>query len=134
MSIYEEIQKQKLIMREDRAELSLIQSEICKDGKPMSDSDAIKVLTSMSKVCAKNIEEYSSRNLNEKVIEEGRFLGLIGLFLPAPATAEDVKCAIAELFGADHTPTMKDMGKVMGKLKQSFEVVDGNLVKSILLG
>lgn len=130
MSIYETIQRDKLVPGANRATLSLIMSEITVDGKPMSDSDAITRLSQMKKTCEKNIVIYQTNRNESMEFEEIDFIEAIIAYLPAGATEKDIEMAIIAV-GAEKS--MKSMGKVMGYLKKSFAVVDGNLVKNILL-
>lgn len=132
--IYERIQNDKLERLKqggDRALLSLIMGEICVDGKPMDDDKAVKRLTQMVKTCDKNIELYKKAGKNEKSLEEATFRGIIMSYLPEPASQEDIEMCLASL---DLPRTMKSMGEVMKNLKSVFQVVDGNLVKEVLMG
>lgn len=131
MSIYKRIQNDKFKNLEQKSLLSLIQSEVCIDGKPMCDNDAIVRLSQMSKVCDKNIKLYSDAGKQDKVNEENAFKDLIQNYLPEAAKASDIESAISEL-GVERS--MKSMGLVMARLKREFAVVDGNLVKSVLTG
>lgn len=135
MNIYKRIQTDKDATKnmETRASLSLLQGEICKDGKQLPDADAIKILSSMIKVCNKNIVLYKEKELVDHVVQEQLSITQISKYLPVSATAKDIEAVIATLFPDDYTASMKDMGKVMGVLKQTHELVDGNLVKNILL-
>lgn len=132
--IYERIQNDKLERLKqggDRALLSLIMGEICVDGKPMDDDKAVKRLTQMVKTCDKNIELYKKAGKNEKSLEEATFRGIIMSYLPEPASQEDIEMCLAAL---NLPRTMKSMGEVMKNLKSVFQVVDGNLVKEVLMG
>lgn len=132
--IYERIQNDKLERLKqggDRALLSLIMGEICVDGKPMDDEAAVKRLTQMVKTCDKNIELYKKAGKNEKSLEEATFRGIIMSYLPEPASQEDIEMCLAAL---NLPRTMKSMGEVMKNLKSVFQVVDGNLVKEVLMG
>jgi len=131
MNIYNRLAKDKLTPNANRSLLSLIMGEICVDGKPMNDNDAVKRLTQMVKVCNKNIDLYKNAGNNKASLDESVFCGIIEEYLPQGATEKDIEMAIVAL---DVSKEMKSMGKVMGYLKSNFQVVDGNLVKSILMG
>ena len=130
MSIYETIMRQRRFGKE-RGILSLIASEICVDGKPMCDADSIKRLTQMVKVCNKNIKLYADALNKDMVFKEKMFKLTVESYLPKGAEKSDIENVIKEL---NVEKNMNSMGRVMGELKKSFAVVDGNLVKNILLG
>lgn len=140
MSIYTQIQRDKSTKIDDRALLSLIMSEICVDGKPMSDDRAILKLIQLKKNAQKNIELYNDRldvmegesnpSLLKAIESESAFIALIDWYLPDAASLDDILGAISEL-GLERT--IKSMGPIMAHLKRSFAVVDGNLVRSALL-
>lgn len=131
MTIYERIVHDKNQPDADRAMLSLIQGEICVDGKPMSDKDAIVRLGQMVKTCDKNVEIYSKARKTLRAQDEYHFRQLIRIYMPTPASEEDVEMTLAEL---NLPRTMKSMGPLMKELKSKFEVVDGNMVKALLMG
>ena len=131
MTIYQTIQKDKLKPGANRAELSLIMGEICIDGKPMDDAAAIVRLTQMKKTCEKNLKIYQDAGAAERWNEEEIFMNTICGYLPKGAEKEDVERVLSEL---NLPKEMKSMGPLMATLKREFAVVDGNLVKSILIG
>ena len=131
MSIYQAIQKDKLKVGANRPLLSLIMSEICVDGKPMNDNDAIKRLSQMVKVCGKNIDIYTKAENTTMALSESVFRDMIETYLPKGADEQDIESAIREL-GVDRD--VKSMGKGMTFLKGKFSIVDGNLVRSALVG
>lgn len=130
--IYETIQKDKLQPNANRALLSLIMAEICIDGKPMNDEDAIKKLVQMKKNCVKTIELIKANSQEGDITaidEEETFQFLIEQYLPKGASREDIEKTLIEF---NLPKNMKSMGPLMANLKREFAVVDGNLVKSIL--
>lgn len=131
MSIYENVMNNRKDKNADRSLLALIASEICIDGKPMDDTAAIVRLNQMRKTCMKNIDIYQAAGQDEKVKEEVVFANMIASYMPVPATKDDIVSAITHL-GVDKN--VKSMGKVMKFLGQTFTVVDGALVKSVLMG
>lgn len=129
--IYDEIKEDRLLKPKDRAQLAVIMNEITVDGKPMNDKDAIKKLTQMKKACVKNIAIYGGAGRADMFDKEVGYMKLIECYLPAGATREKVIETI-ETLGIEKN--MKSMGKLMSHLKKEYEVVDGNLVKDILMG
>lgn len=134
VSIYENVQNDKVGVAENKSFIALIQSEICIDGKPMNDKKATAKLLEMFVTCRKNIEVYADAKRTEAVQEEVMFMGLVEKYLPfTPLIAcQDDVAAVIESAGVEKS--MKCMGMVMGKLKKDFHIVDGNMVKSFLMG
>ena len=134
MNIYEKIKTDRAMSSDvkKRSVMGVVMNEITIDGKAMDDKSAVKKLTNMRKGCLNNIKLYeeTDKHLNE-IRKEEDFIIVINKYLPAEAQTRDIEMAITAL-GIVH-PTMKNMGNVMGYLKQNFEVVDGNLVKSVLM-
>ncbi len=142
MTIYERMTKEKLQRLKqgtDRGLISLLMSEICKDGRPMEDKDAVVRLTQIKKTCARNIEIFKDTVLLEgadedlfasKIDEENDFREMINEYLPQGAEPEDVEQALAVL---NLPRTIRSIGEVMKHLKKSFEVVDGTMVRNLLL-
>lgn len=131
MTIYQTIQKDKLKPGANRAELSLIMGEICIDGKPMDDEAAIVRLTQMKKTCEKNLKIYQDAGAADRWNDEECFMNVICGYLPKGAEREDIERVLADL---GLSREMKSMGPLMASLKREFAVVDGNLVKSVLIG
>jgi len=131
MTIYEKIaEERKDFACGNRATLSLLLSEICIDGKPMSDKDAIARLTQMKKVADKNIVLYHNAGKHGPALDEASFAAIIEEFLPSSATAKEITTEIEKL-GLPYE--MKSMGPLMKHLKSKFEVVDGTIVKKVLM-
>lgn len=136
MSIYEKIAKDRMrkeLTMFQRGMYAVIQSEICVDGKPMSDDDAIKKMMSMVKTCDKNVKLFEKNGRCEKINEELDFRGMIEEYIPEEmtkqATPEDVKNTLTTLGLPCSMRSMKD---VMIHLKKGFPIVDGGMVKDIL--
>lgn len=128
--IYQQIQQDRLKKEADRTRLAVIMSEITIDGKPMNNSDAIKKLTQMRKSVSNNIVIYKKANKTKQLDSEERYLICIDNYLPPAATAEDIIMVIEE---NDIEKNIKSMKAVMQILRKNFDVVDGGLVRQILL-
>lgn len=129
--IYDKIKEDRLNRPKDRAQLAVIMNEITVDGKPMNDKDAVKKLTQMKKACVKNIALYGGAGRADMFDQEVGYMKLIDDYLPEGATEEKILAAI-DYLGVEKN--MKNMGILMSYLKKEYEVVDGNLVKNILMG
>jgi uncharacterized protein YqeY len=128
--IYQQIQQDRMKKGADRTRLAVIMSEITVDGKPMSDSDAIEKLTQMRKSVSNNIVIYKKANKIKQLDGEEKYLIYINKYLPPAATADDIIAVIEENGIEKNIKSMKD---VMQILKKNFDVVDGGLVRQILL-
>jgi uncharacterized protein YqeY len=128
--IYQQIQQDRMKNGADRTRLAVIMSEITVDGKPMSDSDAIEKLTQMRKSVSNNIVIYKKTNKIKQLDGEEKYLIYINKYLPPAATADDIIAVIEENGIEKNIKSMKD---VMQILKKNFDVVDGGLVRQILL-
>jgi uncharacterized protein YqeY len=142
--IYEQLQKDKLKEGANRALLSLIMSEICTDGKPMDDKEAMKTLVILRKNSQKTIQlivrkgshgahgvGFTEEKDRRAYVEEIAFYNLLEQYIPRGPNENDIENALAII---NMGRTMKSMGALMAYLKAQYEVVDGNLVKSILTG
>ena len=106
----------------------------------VDDAEAIKVLNTLLKQRRDAAEQFRAGGrleLAEKEEEEAR---LIQTYLPAAASEEDVKKAIAEAISENGASSMKDMGAVMKSVRSKLEgkTVDGkslsDLIKAALSG
>lgn len=128
--IYQQIQQDRLKKEADRTRLAVIMSEITIDGKPMNDQDAIKKLTQMRKSVSSNIVIYKKANKTKQLQSEEKYLICIDKYLPPAATAKDI---IAVIQKNNIEKNIKSMKVIMQILKKNFDVVDGGLVRQILL-
>lgn len=129
MSIYQRIRKDRT-NGIDRVVLSVIMNEIVIDGKEMPDNKAIEKLNQMAKVSRKSIKLYKDSNKLKQLNEEEKFLNCINNYLPKAATEDEIINTINNL---GVRKDIKSMGLVMKELKNNFKIVDGSLVKQILL-
>jgi len=106
----------------------------------VDDAEAIKVLNTLLKQRRDAAEQFRAGGrleLAEKEEEEAR---LIQTYLPAAASEEDVKKAIAQAISEIGASSMKDMGAVMKSVRSKLEgkTVDGkslsDLIKAALSG
>lgn len=87
---------------------------------PVSDADAVQVLQKMVKQRRDSIETYNSGGRPELAAKEAAEIRVIEEFLPSQMSEADAKAAIAALIKEVGAAGPKDMGKVMGALKQRF--------------
>ncbi len=129
MKIFDRIVADKRIYLQERPLLSLLMAEICIDGSPMSEKQVIAKLVQLRKTSKENFAIYMDKNAIYAARKEEDFINIIDRYLPSAATEDDIRKAINDT-GASN---IKDMKKLMLHLKSLFDVVDGSLVKQLLL-
>ncbi|WP_260923526.1 GatB/YqeY domain-containing protein [Novosphingobium sp. 9] len=85
---------------------------------PDDDAMVIEVLQKMVKQRRESIQLFEEGGRPEKAAEEKAELEVIETFLPAQLTEEETKAVIEALKAETGATGMKDMGKVMGLLKE----------------
>jgi uncharacterized protein YqeY len=105
--------------------------------KETDDDDIKKLLKKMVKQRAESIEIYKKNNRNDLLEIEQNEYEIITNFLPKQLSEEDTKKICAEIITKLGANSIKDMGKVMGALKQQYsDDIDfskaGALLKQLL--
>lgn len=101
----------------------------------------VKVLLRMASNHKETMEAYKKAGNIEAYNKEKAELVVIESFTPKQPTEEDIvnftKEVIAEYLSTKeegYTPTMRDMGQIVPKVKAKFPNVDGNIIRKTLLG
>jgi len=90
-------------------------------GKPaLGDDDLLGLLQKMIKQRQESIELYEKGGRADLAGQEREEVAIISAYLPQQMSEEDAKAAIAAVIGETGAQGMKDMGKVMGALKQRY--------------
>jgi len=105
--------------------------------KETDDDDIKKLLKKMVKQRAESIEIYKKNNRNDLLEIEQNEYEIITNFLPKQLSEEDTKKICEEIIAKLGANSIKDMGKVMGALKQQYsDDIDfskaGALLKQLL--
>ena len=105
--------------------------------KETDDDDVKKLLKKMVKQRAESIEIYKKNNRNDLLEIEQNEYEIITNFLPKQLSEEDTKKICEEIIAKLGANSIKDMGKVMGALKQQYsDDIDftkaGALLKQLL--
>ena len=105
--------------------------------KETDDDDIKKLLKKMVKQRAESIEIYKKNNRNDLLEIEQNEYEIITNFLPKQLGEEDTKKICEEIIAKLGANSIKDMGKVMGALKQQYsDDIDfskaGTLLKQLL--
>ena len=77
----------------------------------------ISILNKMSKQRQESITQFTNGNRPDLSEIEEKELVIIKEFLPKQASEGEVLAIIDSIFSTFDNPTMKDMGKIMGKVK-----------------
>jgi uncharacterized protein YqeY len=86
----------------------------------LTDQDVVQVLQKMVKQRRDSIETYKQGNRQDLVDKEAAEIAVIEEFLPRMMDEAATRAAIAALIAEVGAAGAKDMGKVMGPLKQRF--------------
>lgn len=109
--------------KERVATLRLVNAEIKRvevdERREVTDDDVIAILTRMVKQRGESIAQYAPAGRDDLVRQEEFETALIKEFLPAQLSETEVEAAVATAISASGASSMKEMGAVMGQLKQT---------------
>ena len=101
----------------------------------VKDPEIIKVLRKMKKQRQDSAELYKKGERKELLEVEESEIQIIDTFLPKQLSEEDTKKICKEVIESLGASTLKDMGKIMGTLKQKYsDSIDFSKVSVILKG
>ena len=104
-----------------------------KDNKNLPESDIMSILKKMIKQRNESAEIYKKANRQELLDIETKEIAIISSFLPKQLSDEETKKICLDEVKSTEASSMKDMGKVMGKLKSEHaDVLDFSKVSLIL--
>ena len=104
-----------------------------KGSKSLVDSDIMTILKKMIKQRNESSEVYKKAGRNELLDTETKEIEIISSFLPKQLNDEETNQICQEAIKSTQSNSMKDMGKVMGKLKSgNVDVLDFSKVSLIL--
>ena len=86
----------------------------------VSDAEIILILSNMVKQRKQSIIQYEEGGRIELAEREREEIKIIQEFLPNQLTDEEIHIEISKLIDAQEQLTIKDMGKIMSKLKEKF--------------
>ena len=86
----------------------------------VSDDEIILILSNMVKQRKQSIIQYEEGGRIELAEREREEIKIIQEFLPNQLTNEEIKAEISKIIDAEEQLTIKDMGKIMGELKNKF--------------
>lgn len=97
--------------------LSALKQVEVDERRKLNDADATMVLTRMLKQRKDSIEQYIRGNRPELAEKEQAEIKIIQAYLPEQLGDEEVSAIIEQAIADIGATSMKDMGKVMGRLK-----------------
>ena len=105
--------------------------------KETNDEDIKKLLKKMIKQRSESIEIYKKNNRTDLLEVEKDEVSILSEYLPKQLSDEDIKKICSEIISSSGSSSLKDMGKVMGELKKTYEdEVDfskaGSMIKELL--
>ena len=86
----------------------------------VSDNEIILILSNMVKQRKQSIVQYEEGGRIELAEREREEIKIIQEFLPNQLTDDEIHIEISKLIDAQEQLTIKDMGKIMGQLKEKF--------------
>ena len=101
----------------------------------VKDAEIIKVLRKMKKQRQDSVRLYKKGNRQALLEQEEKEIEIIDTFLPQQLNEEETKKICEELIKALGASSIKDMGKIMGVLKQKYsDSIDFSKVNVIVKG
>ena len=86
----------------------------------ISDDEVLSLLQSMIKQRRDSIEAYEKGGRMELAQQEAEEISIIEGFLPAQMSDEEIAAAVETVIADVEADSLKDMGKVMGALKERY--------------
>ena len=86
----------------------------------VSDAEIILILSNMVKQRKQSIIQYEEGGRVELAEREREEIKIIEEFLPNQLTDEEIHTEVSKIIDAHEQLTIKDMGKIMGQLKEKF--------------
>jgi uncharacterized protein len=87
-----------------------------KQGRPLTDDEYLAVLTREVKTRRESVEAFRTGGREELAAKEEAEIAIIGEYLPAALTDDEVAALVREGIAATGATNARDMGKVMGWL------------------
>ena len=102
-------------------------------GKPLEDSEVMKVLQTAAKQHKESIKLYKQGGRSDLVDQETAELSVVEEYLPSMMTDDEIKTIILSVIDTAGAVSMADFGKVMPEvMKQGSGKIDGGVAQGIL--
>ena len=135
-----EIDLKDALKNQDKAKVGVLRILIskCKNksiatGKPLEDSEVMKVLQTAAKQHKESIKLYKQGERKDLVDQETTELNIVEAYLPSMMTEDEIKSIVLSVIEATGASTMADFGKVMPQVMQKGAgKIDGGVAQNLL--
>ena len=135
-----EIDLKDALKNQDKAKVGVLRILIskCKNksiatGKPLKDSEVMKVLQTAAKQHKESIKLYKQGERNDLVDQETAELNIVEAYLPSMMTEDKIKSIVLSVIEATGASSMADFGKVMPQvMKKGAGKIDGGVAQNLL--
>ena len=135
-----EIDLKDALKNQDKAKVGVLRILIskCKNksiatGKPLEDSEVMKVLQTAAKQHKESIKLYKQGERNDLVDQETAELNIVEAYLPSMMTEDEIKSIVLSVIEETGASSMADFGKVMPQvMKKGAGKIDGGVAQNLL--
>lgn len=135
-----EIDLKDALKNQDKAKVGVLRILIskCKNksiatGKPLEDSEVMKVLQTAAKQHKESIKLYKQGERKDLVDQETAELNIVEAYLPSMMTEDDIKSIVLSVIEETGAASMADFGKVMPQvMKKGAGKIDGGVAQNLL--
>lgn len=125
---------------QDKAKVGVLRILIskCKNksiatGKPLEDSEVMKVLQTAAKQHKESIKLYKQGQRSDLVDQETTELNIVEAYLPSMMTEDEIKSIVTSVIKQTGASSMADFGKVMPQvMKKGAGKIDGGVAQNLL--
>ena len=125
---------------QDKAKVGVLRILIskCKNksiatGKPLEDSEVMKVLQTAAKQHKESIKLYKQGQRSDLVDQETTELNIVEAYLPSMMTENEIKSIVTSVIEQTGASSMADFGKVMPLvMKKGAGKIDGGVAQKLL--
>ena len=101
--------------------------------KELTESDVEAILTKYAKQREDALNQFKEAGRDDLVAKEEAELAIVRSYLPEPLSDDELKEAVESIVTELKATSMKDMGKIMGTIKQKYgSRADGSKVNRIV--
>ena len=135
-----EIDLKDALKNQDKAKVGVLRILIskCKNksiatGKPLEDSEVMKVLQTAAKQHKESIKLYKQGERKDLVDQETTELNIVEAYLPSMMTEDEIKSIVSSVIESTGASSMADFGKVMPQvMKKGAGKIDGGVAQNLL--
>jgi uncharacterized protein YqeY len=101
--------------------------------RPLSDDELVAVLAKEAKARRESIEAFTSAGRKDLADKERAEADIIGAYLPAALSEDELRAMVADAIAATGATSVRDLGKVMGRLSPAIRGrADGKQVSGLV--